>query len=110
MRQALGRRIMRENRIKASCGYKALRHEVGGPWIIAPNRLNRQFAVSRPDPAWAADITYIRTWRGWLYLAVVVDLYARKIVHWSMNPTLGREMVVDALLKAVWRRKPHAAC
>lgn len=53
------------------------------------------------------DITYIRTWQGWLYLAVVVDLYARKIVGWSMKPTLAREIVLDALFMAVLRRNPQ---
>ena len=53
------------------------------------------------------DITYIRTWQGWLYLAVVMDLHARKIVGWSMKPTLSRELVLDALLMALWRRKPQ---
>lgn len=99
-------RIMREHKIKALRGYKAPRHIVGRPSIIAPNRLNREFTVARPDQAWTTDITYIRTWQGWLYLAVVVDLYARKVVGWSMKPTLAREIVLDALLMAVWRRKP----
>ena len=52
------------------------------------------------------DITYIRTYEGWLYLAVVMDLYSRRIIGWSMKPTLAKEMVLDALLMAVWRRKP----
>ena len=52
------------------------------------------------------DITYIRTWQGWLYLTVVMDLFARKVVGWSMKPTLARELVLDAILMAVWRRKP----
>ena len=52
------------------------------------------------------DTTYIRTWQGWLFLAVVLDLYARKMVGWSMMPTLGKELALDALLMAVWRRKP----
>lgn len=52
------------------------------------------------------DITYIRTWQGWLYLAVVMDLFARKVVGWSMKPTLAKEFVLDAILMAVWRRKP----
>lgn len=99
-------RIMRENKIKALRGYKAPRHIAGRPSILAPNRLNREFTVEGPDQAWVTDITYIRTWQGWLYLAVVVDLYARKVVGWSMKPTLAREIVLDALLMAVWRRKP----
>jgi putative transposase len=52
------------------------------------------------------DITDIRTWQGWLYLAVVVDLFARKVVGWSMKPSLSKELALDALLMAVWRRKP----
>lgn len=51
-------------------------------------------------------ITYIRTWQGWLYLAVVIDLFARNVVGWSMKPTLSRELALDALMMAVWRRKP----
>ncbi len=49
---------------------------------------------------------YIRTWQGWLYLAVVIDLFSRKVVGWSMKPTLNRELALDALLMALWRRKP----
>ena len=87
-------------------GYKKPRHLVGMPSVIAPNRLQRQFTVDRPDSAWVTDITYIRTWEGWLYLAVVMDLHSRMIVGWSMQPTLARGIVVDALLMAVWKRKP----
>ncbi len=101
-------RIMRENKIKALRGYKAPRRIVGRPSIIAPNRLQREFTVERPDCVWVTDITYIRTWQGWLYLAIVMDLFARKVVGWSMKPTLARELVVDALLMAVWRRKPQS--
>lgn len=99
-------RLMREHKIKALRGYKAPRRVAGRPSLIAPNRLNRAFTSERPDQAWVTDITYIRTWQGWLYLAVVLDLYARKVVGWSMKPTLAREIVLDALLMAVWRRKP----
>lgn len=99
-------RIMRINKIKALRGYKAPRPIAGRPSIISPNRLNREFTVNAPDRVWVTDITYIRTWQGWLYLAVVLDLYARKVVGWSMKPTLARELVLDALLMALWRRKP----
>lgn len=51
-------------------------------------------------------LTPLRTWQGWLYLAVVIDLFARKVVGWSMKPTLAKEIVLDALLMAVWRRRP----
>ena len=96
---------MRDNKIRALRGYKTPRHIVGRPSIIASNHLQREFTVHRPDRTWVTDITYIRTWQGWLYLAVVVDLFARKVVGWSMKPTLAKELVVDALLMAVWRRK-----
>lgn len=99
-------RLMRVNKIKAVRGYKAPRPIAGRPSILSPNRLNREFTVSGPNQAWVTDITYIRTWQGWLYLAVVLDLYARKVVGWSMKPTLSRELALDALLMAVWRRKP----
>jgi len=78
----------------------------GRPSIIALNHLNREFNVDAPGHAWVTDITYIRTWQGWLYLAVIVDLYARMVVGWSMKPTLSRELAPDALLTAVWRRRP----
>ncbi len=99
-------RIMRVNKIKALRGYKVPRAVKGRPSIIAPNRLQREFTVDIPDQAWVTDITYIRTWQGWLYLAVVLDLYSRKVVGWSMKPSLAKDLVVDAILMAVWRRRP----
>ena len=100
-------RIMRANKIKAVRGYKAPRMIVGRPSIIAPNKLQREFSVEQPNRVWVTDVTYIRTWQGWLYLAAVMDLYARNIVGWSMKPTLARELVLDALLMAVCRRRPQ---
>ena len=99
-------RIMRQHGIRAIRGYKTPRYLASVPSVIAPNRLQRQFTVERPDVAWVTDITYIRTWQGWLYLAVIMDLHSRKIIGWSMQPTLARDLVLDALLMAVWRRKP----
>lgn len=98
---------MRAHKIKALRGYQPPRPIKGRPSIIAPNRLNRTFTVDAPNKVWVTDITYIRTWQGWLYLAVVLDLYARKVVGWSMKPTLAKELALDALLMAVWRRKPE---
>lgn len=99
-------RIMHDHKIKAQRGYKVHRSTNGRPSILAPNTLNREFTVDAPDKVWVTDITYIRTWQGWLYLAVVLDLYARKVVGWSMKSTIAKELVLDALLMAVWRRKP----
>lgn len=100
-------RIMKEHNINALRGYKAPRIIHGRPSIIAPNTLDRKFTVEGPDMAWVTDITYIRTWQGWLYLAVVVDLDSRMVVGWSMKLTLAREIVLDASMMAVWRRKPR---
>lgn len=102
-------RIMRDSGIRAVYGYKKPRKVFGRPSIVASNRLDRQFVFEQPDKAWAADITYIRTWQGWLYLAVVIDLYSRKVIGWSMKPTLAKEIVIDALLMAVWRRLPKGS-
>jgi putative transposase len=99
-------RLMRKHKIKAVRGYKSPRAIVGRPSVIAPNHLQRAFTVDAPNTAWVTDITYIRTWQGWLYLAVVVDLFARRVVGWSMSASLSRELALDALLMAVWRRKP----
>ena len=59
-----------------------------------------------PNEKWAADITYIWTRQGWVYLAVVLDLFSRRIIGWSMLPTLSRELVITALHMALWTRKP----
>ncbi|HEC6739105.1 TPA: IS3 family transposase [Salmonella enterica subsp. enterica serovar Thompson] len=99
-------RITQLNRIKAVRGYKAPRRIAGRPSVVVPNRVQRQFTVVRANQVWVTDITYIRTWQGWLYLAVVIDLFARNVVGWSMKPTLSRELALDALMMAVWRRKP----
>jgi transposase InsO family protein len=73
---------------------------------VADNLLDRQFDPGRPDAAWSADITYIPTADGWLYLAVVEDLFSRMIVGWSMGGTMTSRLVVDALDMAVRRRAP----
>jgi len=73
---------------------------------VAPNLLNRRFSVTTPNCVWVGDITYVWTSEGWLYLAVVIDLYSRRIVGWSMNNCISRRLVMDALTMAIWRRKP----
>jgi len=73
---------------------------------IAPNHLDRQFTVKRPNQAYVGDITYIPTQEGWLYLAVVIDLFSRHVVGWSMAEHMRAQLVNDALLMALWKRKP----
>ena len=72
----------------------------------APDLVDRDFAVSGPDQLWVADITYIPTWAGFLYLAVVLDAWSRRIVGWSMATHLRTELVLDALNMALWQRRP----
>ena len=100
-------RLMREQKLRALHGYRTRRWSVGKPAVLIPNLLQRQFTVSTPNKAWVTDITYIRTWQGWLYLAVVMDLFSRKIIGWSTGPTIHREIVLDAVLMAVRRRRPR---
>lgn len=99
-------RVMKQAKVQGLQGYKKPRYVAGQPSLLAPNVLDREFVVDGPNKVWVTDITYIRTWVGFLYLAVVMDLYSRKVVGWSMKTSLHREIVLDALLMAVWRRKP----
>jgi putative transposase len=73
---------------------------------IAPNLLDRNFTVAAPNTAWSGDITYIATEEGWLYLAVVIDLFSRQVVGWSMRPDMRCNLVVDALEMAWYQRRP----
>jgi putative transposase len=100
-------KIMRRHKIRAQRGYKKPGYKYTKPAVAAPNRLEQQFTAEKPDKVWVTDITYIRTYEGWLYLAVVMDLFSRKIIGWSMKSTLAKEIVLDALLMAVWRRSPN---
>jgi putative transposase len=100
-------RLMRVNKIRAVRGYRTRQRSVSKPSELVPNVLLRNFNVTRPNRAWVTDITYIRTWQGWLYLAVVMDLFSRMIVGWATRPTIGRELALDAIMMAVRRRRPH---
>jgi putative transposase len=102
-------RLMRVNHLRALHGYRTRRWSVGKPAVLIPNLLQRQFTVTRRNKAWVTDITYIRTWQGWLYLAVVMDLFSRKIVGWSAGPTIHRELMLDAVLRPVRQRRPWGA-
>ena len=93
--------------IRAQIGYKHRPGKYGGkPSVIINNTLDRQFNVSEPDRFWVTDITYIKTFEGFSYLAVVIDLYSRRVVGWSMQNRQITELVLQALMMAVWRRKP----
>jgi putative transposase len=100
-------RLMRENGIRArhKRRFKATtdsKHALP----VAPNRLARNFAPDAPNRAWSADMTYIWTDEGWLYLAVVLDLFNREVVGWSIKPRMTADIVIDALTMAWFRKKP----
>jgi putative transposase len=73
----------------------------------APDLVKRQFNASAPDQLWVADITYIPTWAGFLFLAIVIDAFSRRVIGWAMATHLRTELVLDALNMALWQRHPH---
>ena len=95
--------------ISAQIGYGRRPGQYGGkPAVVADNTLDRQFEVDAPDRVWVTDITYIKTYEGWSYLAVVIDLFSRRVVGWSMQSRMTTDLALQALLSAVWRRKPKS--
>ena len=100
-------KVMRDHGIRAKSARKfRCTTDSNHPLPVAANILDRQFDPAGPNEAWVADITYIPTREGWLYLAIVEDLYSRKVVGWSMADTMESRLVVDALELAVQRRLP----
>ena len=101
-------KVMRDNGIRAKTArrFRQKTTDSNHPLPVAGNVLSRDFDPSGPDESWVADITYIPTGEGWLYLAIVEDLYSRRVVGWSMAATLESRLVVDALEMAVKRRLP----
>jgi putative transposase len=100
-------RLMKQEKLRSQTGYRRRPGARGGAVaVLAPNHLQRQFDVSEPNRVWVTDITYIRTHEGWLFLAAVLDLFSRQVIGWSMGPRMDRELALNALLMAVWRRQP----
>jgi putative transposase len=101
-------RLMRENDIRArhKRRFKATTDSTHA-LPVAPNRLDQNFATERPDQVWTADITYLATGEGWLYLAMVLDLHTRQIVGWAMRERMTDDLVIDALRMAWFRRRPR---
>ena len=101
-------RLMREEGLRA---VRRRRRRIPAPAApleaVQANVLERAFAPERPDAAWAADITYVPTLEGWLYLAVVVDLFSRRVVGWSVRPSLAKELATSALENALRLRQPR---
>jgi putative transposase len=100
-------RLARLAGIRAEIGYKRKPGKYGGrPSVVVDNTLDRQFDVTAPDTAWVSDITYIKTYEGFLYLALIIDLYSRRVIGWATQSRQPTDLVLQALLMAVWRRKP----
>jgi putative transposase len=99
-------RLMRAQALRARPRRRGLPLDRGNRLhaAAAPNVLDRQFTASAPNQKWAADFTYIWTAEGWLFVAIVLDLYSRRVVGWSMQSTMTADLVTDALTTAVWRR------
>jgi len=105
-------RLMGQNALRARPRRRGLPKDGGErrSEAIACNVLDRQFGADAPNQKWVADFTYIWTAEGWLYVAAVIDLFSRRVVGWSMNAAMTSQLVVDALMMAVWRRgRPDAA-
>lgn len=101
-------RLMRENGLRA----RPKRHfkqttDSGHKHPVAPNVLEQQFTTNRPNEAWVGDITYLWTLEGWAYLAVLIDLYSRRVVGWALRKSLSRELAIAALSKALLQRRPE---
>jgi len=101
-------RLMRREKLSARHPRRKLPKDKGKRPVsaLAPNTLNRAFSAEQPNQRWVADFTYIWATEGWLYVAVVIDLYSRRVVGWSMKAQMTANLVVDALLMAIWRRGP----
>lgn len=102
-------RLMRQQGLRARPRRRGLPKDHGERSSVADNVLDRQFVADAPNQKWVADFTYIWTAEGWLYVAVVIDLFSRRVVGWSMSATMTAQLVADAMMMAIWRRgKPDA--
>lgn len=104
-------RLMRQQALRARPRRRGLPLDKGErvEGKVSGNILDRKFAAPGPNQKWVADFTYIWTAEGWLYVAVVIDLFSRRVVGWSMNAAMMAQLVTDALVMAIWRRgKPQA--
>jgi putative transposase len=101
-------RLMREQQLSGLVRRRRGRTTIRVPGVrVANDLVGRDFRSLAPNRLWVADISYVRTWEGWLYVAVVVDCYSRRVVGWSIADHLRAELVVDALEMAVDRRRPE---
>lgn len=101
-------RLMKQQGLRGVSRGKRVRTTI--PDVAAPrplDRVNRQFKADRPNQLWVSDFTYVSTWQGWLYVAFVIDVFARRIVGWRVSSSMTTDFVLDALEQALYARRPE---
>ncbi len=100
-------RLMRRQGLRGVVRGKVVRTTISDNKAPCPlDRVNRQFKAERPNQLWVSDFTYVSTWQGWLYVAFVIDVYARRIVGWRVSSSMHTDFVLDALEQALYARQP----
>lgn len=103
-------RLMRQQGLAGAVRGKVKRTTIPDPAAPRPRDLvKRRFAPSAPDRLWVADMTYVSTWSGWVYVAFVIDAYARRIIGWRAGTSMSTQLVLDALDQAIWTRQRQGA-
>jgi len=101
-------RLMRRLGLRGVSRGKVVRTTISDPKVACPlDRVNRQFKADRPNQLWVSDFTYVSTWQGWLYVAFVIDVFARRIVGWRVSSSMRTDFVLDALEQALYARQPE---
>ena len=101
-------RLMRRMRLQGARRGKVVRTTIPNHAAVCPrDKVNRQFNASRPNALWVSDFTYVSTWQGWLYVAFVIDVFARRIVGWQVSRSMQTDFVLDALEQALYERQPE---
>jgi transposase InsO family protein len=101
-------RLMRRQGLRGVMRGKVVRTTISDDKAPYPlDRVNRQFRAQRPNQLWVSDFTYVSTWQGWLYVAFVIDVFARRIVGWRVSSSMRTDFVLDALEQALWARQPE---
>ena len=101
-------RLMRQQGLRGVRRGKVVRTTISDGKTLCPlDRVNRQFPVERPNQLWVSDFTYVSTWQGWLYVAFVIDVFARRIVGWRVSTSMRTDFVLDALEQALYARQPE---
>jgi transposase InsO family protein len=104
-------RLMRRQGLRGVVRGKVVRTTVSDGKAPCPlDRVNRQFRAERPNQLWVSDFTYVSTWQGWLYVAFVIDVFARRIVGWRVSTSMKTDFVLDALEQALYARQPERDC